>query len=215
MSDDVSTFRATLDAWREQGADRHDPVRFHFMEALERRSATHDGDARRVLDEKLAALLETYAIALNSTSTADKNQAAAPGNEGALTALVKHTATAVALRNQLFASLDATPPSSHYPTLQTLDEFKKIWSTVRAGSQLRQTLEQVPENAGPLNSGALVHRSIGLMRELSPGYLQQFLSYIDALAWVELMQGSSLPSPEATRAPAARKRSKSKPRTPS
>ena len=78
----------------------------------------------------------------------------------------------------------------------------------------RQSLEQVPENAGPLNSGALVHRSIGLMRELSPGYLQQFLSYIDALSWVEQINGSLSSSSETPRATSPRKRSKAKSRTP-
>ncbi|RAD00266.1 hypothetical protein DN512_06110 [Burkholderia multivorans] len=35
-----------LDAWREQGAARLDPVRFHRLDALERRAAALDGDAR-------------------------------------------------------------------------------------------------------------------------------------------------------------------------
>ena len=56
---------------------------------------------------------------------------------------------------------------------------------------MRQSLEQVPGNAGPLNSSSLVHRSLSLMRELSPGYLQQFLSYVDALSWMEQMNGGS------------------------
>ena len=43
-----------LDAWREQGADRLDPVRFHFIEALERRAAGHSGEARRILDDRVS-----------------------------------------------------------------------------------------------------------------------------------------------------------------
>ncbi|MGF6710827.1 hypothetical protein QFZ41_001791 [Luteibacter sp. W1I16] len=75
--------------------------------------------------------------------------------------------------------------SRAYPELPALEEFRKIWSGLRAESRLRQTLEYVPRNAGPLNSNALVHRSIELMRELSPGYLRHFLSYVDDLAWTE------------------------------
>ena len=32
------------------------------------------------------------------------------------------------------------------------------------------------------------------MRELSPGYLQQFLSYVDALSWMEQMNGGAAPT---------------------
>jgi hypothetical protein len=94
-----------------------------------------------------------------------------------------------------------------------LDDFRKLWSRLRTESQLRQSLEQVPTNAGPLNSGNLVHRSITLMRELSPGYLQQFLAYVDALTWIEQMNnGGALVVQEAPRAVGSKKRARSKPR---
>lgn len=213
MSHSVAHARVTLDAWREQHADRLDPVRFHLMDALERRAANHEGDVRRMLDDKLTALIDAYASDLeNAAASAD----AAPSdtsNHSALGELIDHIATSASARDAAFAARNATSPSSSYPTLETLDEFKKIWSAVRTGSQLRQSLEQVPENAGPLNSGALVHRSIALMRELSPGYLQEFLSYIDALSWIEQINGSMLPTSDAPRAPSTRKRSKAKSRT--
>ncbi|ERI30971.1 PF11445 domain protein [Burkholderia cenocepacia BC7] len=53
MTDDATQVRATLDAWREQGADRLDPVRFHRIDALERRAAVLDGAARALLDARL------------------------------------------------------------------------------------------------------------------------------------------------------------------
>jgi hypothetical protein len=57
----ASAVRSTLDAWRERGADRLNPVRFHFIEALDRRAASHSGEARRILDDRLSKLLEAYA----------------------------------------------------------------------------------------------------------------------------------------------------------
>jgi hypothetical protein len=206
--------RAMLDAWREQQADRLDPVRFQMMDALERRAANHQGEARRLLDSKLSTLIDTYADDLEKAASAGSAGSAQAADRSALVELLDHIALSAATRNQVLAANNVTPPSSSYPTLETLAEFKKIWSAVRAGSQLRQSLEQVPENAGPLNSGALVHRSIGLMRDLSPGYLQQFLSYIDALSWVEQINGSISPTSEAPRAASTRKRSKAKSRTP-
>jgi len=44
-----------------------------------------------------------------------------------------------------------------------------------------QALGQAPKNAGPINSHMLVLRSLALMREISPDYLNQFTSYVDAL----------------------------------
>ena len=68
-------------------------------------------------------------------------------------------------------------------------------------------------DAGPLNSGSLVHRSLTLMRELSPGYLQQFLSYVDTLSWMEqLSDGGALTAQNEHRAVSARKRARAKPR---
>ncbi|CAJ9061634.1 chemotaxis motB protein [Burkholderia pseudomallei] len=72
---------------------------------------------------------------------------------------------------------------------ELLDYFRETWSKLSADSQLRASLEQVPKNAGPLNSSSLVHRSLSLMRELSPEYLRQFLSYVDALSWLQQMNG--------------------------
>ena len=75
---------------------------------------------------------------------------------------------------------------------------------------MRQSLEQVPSNAGPLNSSALVHRAVTLMRELSPGYLQHFLGYVDDLTSLEQM---NVPAPQvASEAPAAASSRKRAPR---
>jgi hypothetical protein len=38
------------------------------------------------------------------------------------------------------------------------------------------------------------------MRELSPGYLQHFLSYVDALSWIEQMNGATVAPKEVPRA---------------
>jgi hypothetical protein len=103
-------------------------------------------------------------------------------------------------------------PSS-YPELEVLDYFREIWSRLSTEKQFRQSLAQVPGNAGPLNSSSLVHRSLSLMRELSPGYLQQFLSYVDALSWMEQMNGGgALADKDAPRSGSARKSARGKPR---
>ena len=190
--------RETLDTWREHGADRLDPVRFLFIDALERRAAGHRGEARRILDERVAGLLEAYAGDLERFDcTAPPSIESA---RGPLAELVDHIAS------------HAPDGASTYPELKALDHFRETWSRVSTARQLRQSLAQVPGNAGPLNSSSLVHRSLSLMRELSPGYLQQFLSYVDALSWMEQLNGGAPVTRDAPRAGNVRKSGRAKAR---
>ncbi|CAJ5081063.1 chemotaxis motB protein [Burkholderia pseudomallei] len=232
--DDVAArAQHTLDAWRERGADRLDPVRFRFIDALRRRAAAHGGDARRLLDTRLAALIDAYAADLrraesngdacecagapapasSSSSSSSTSPAPTPAAPSTTTTSPPASSPAEPARGPLAALLDyigsrerptasapdetrAAPASSTAsgrvalraePAL--LDYFRETWSKLSADSQLRASLEQVPKNAGPLNSSSLVHRSLSLMRELSPEYLRQFLSYVDALSWLQQMNG--------------------------
>ncbi|WP_088509101.1 DUF2894 domain-containing protein [Burkholderia ubonensis] len=202
MNRDATRARAMLDAWRASGADRLDPVRFHLIDALERRAAGHDGDARRLLDARLDALLAGYAGDVERAGDANEpdDVAQARPASGALAGLVTHIARDAQADR---AGID--------PAL--IEYFRETWSKVRTEKQYRQALDQVPRNAGPLNSSSLVHRSLSLMRDLSPGYLQQFLSYVDALAWLEdLTGGGAQAEKEAPRAKGVKKGARSKAR---
>ena len=166
-----------LDAWRERGADRMDPVRFRFMEALERRAAPHAGAARALLDQRLAALLDAYAADLERDEAAPGSPAPepsqAPGRE-AQDCAAADTPIDAPLPADTLASLaraldtgHAVPWRGAYPELPLLDVYRDIWAKVSANRQLRQSEQQVPDNAGPLNSNNLVHRSLALMRQLA------------------------------------------------
>nr|WP_249179469.1 DUF2894 domain-containing protein [Burkholderia vietnamiensis] len=181
-----------LDAWREQRADRLDPVRFHRLDALAKRAAALDGDARALLDARLATLLDAFAaIVARASEDVNASATATAAARGALAGLVARLARdAQADRRGIDPAL--------------IDYFRATWSKVRTEQQYRQSLDQVPRNAGPLNSNSLVHRSLATMRELSPDYLQQFLSYIDALAWLEDLAGGPPPDKDAPRAKAAK-----------
>lgn len=184
MSSDA---RTTLDAWRAHGVDRVNPVRFHFIDALERRTASHSGEARRLLDERLSGLIEGYASEIARAVSAAAGAAVDDAVPAPLADLIDHIAS------------DRRAAAS-YPELPALDYFRDVWSKVRTEKQLRQSLQPAPGNAGPLNSSSLVHRSLSLMRELSPGYLTQFLSYVDTLAWMEQLNGGAQTGKEASRA---------------
>jgi hypothetical protein len=193
-SDDAAggDVRATLDAWREAGADRLDPLRFAALDALARRiaklSSPAEGELQRLLDARLAGLMTSYAEDIERKRDEVESQ-------GAQTAQAAQTNNANARPGTSLAALSASlnGRADRGDTLaDTLQYFHATWSKLSAGRQLRQSLEQVPGNAGPLNSNRLVHRALSLMNELSPGYLQQFLSYVETLSALgDLVGGGS------------------------
>lgn len=192
--------RALLDAWRARGADQLDPVRFHFIEALERRAAAHAGEARRLIDARLTQLLNAFADDLAREASKFAHGIDGDTQRSDLGRLVDSLARA-----------EPAQPATrvrHEPDPELVEYFRQTWSRVRSEKQLRQSLDQVPRNAGPLNSSSLVHRALSLMREVSPGYLQQFLAYADALSWLEQLNASvgvAAPVKEAPRASSAKK----------
>jgi hypothetical protein len=237
-SEPSSDALATLEAWRARGADRHDPVRFHFIEALARRAAAQRGAARRILDDKLARLLRAYEeLAQGATpqpgdagpgdpqpgslagllAELARHHAAVRGDAGAAGAASGSTSASISasISGAISGSTSelATAPRPSYPEVPLLDYVRAVWSRVSADRQLRQSLEQVPQNAGPLNSSHLVHRALSAMHELSPAYLHQFLAYADALSWMERLNASaSAPAREAQRPLPPRKGARGKAR---
>lgn len=197
--------RTTLDAWRAQGADRLDPVRFALIDALDRRASTHAGATRRVLDARIDALLAAYAAGIER-ATSIVQDAQTHADESAENKARKSPTSHGSLAAQIG---NANHLARSGPPAELLDYFREVWSKLSADQQVQQSLDQVPKNAGPLNSSSLVHRALLLMRELSPGYLRQFLAYADALSWLEDLSAATAPAPkEAPRASAAKEGAK-------
>ncbi len=271
-----------MQAWRERDAHGTDAVRRYFIEALARRAAGQTGQARALLDRRLAQLLrlDERRVVLEgggaeirgemrrdahgeagSGQTGDgqtgdgqtgdgqtgddqtgddqtddgqaggiqrgdvdcevreeargglrggMSVAAAPASDS-LAALLDYIEQRPAGDFSGLADQDLTRLRITYPELSVIEYFRKAWSRFNTHRQLRQSLEQVPKNAGPLNSSSLVHRSLALMGELSPGYLQHFLSHLDALSWMEQMKGGGADmGKDGQRAAGARKGGRSK-----
>jgi len=162
------------------------PVRQLFIEALARRAAAQTGEARRLLDARLAALrAESSGVELPAAPPAARPQ-------GALGALARELAR------------DHEPAGSiAQPELHTLRRFRSTWTRLSAENRLHQALAQVPLQAGPLNSHHLVHRALVLMQGTSPEYLQRFVPYVDALLALDQMQAPPPPTPVRSRRAAA------------
>lgn len=201
-----------IDALRARGAERFDPVGFRFIEALARRAAVHRIDARHVLDRSLARAAAEYGERIDRAEREARNTLArgtarfpeaaealrqhcdagdfgglrqrlarleAQGGSGPLAELLAHIAR---YTPEGAAGGTASEPRGE---LKSLRYFRSTWSRLSVDQQLSNAFAQAPENAGPLNSHFLVLQSLSLMRDISPEYLEQFLSYVDALLWLD------------------------------
>lgn len=221
MAEDVAaSARAQLDAWRDSDAAGVDPVRFRLIEALARRSAGHDGAVRQMLDTRLAALVDSYREAVvkdaagreAAAATEQDTTAGAASTLASLVSYIQANTRAMEAPPAPRAAAPVRAPRTE-PEPELIDYFRDTWSRVSVSRQLRQSQAQLPGNAGPLNSDHLVHRALTLMHELSPGYLEQFFSYVEAMAWLEQLHRGGAPAEnEAARATSAKKATRSKPR---
>lgn len=141
---------------------------------------------------QMAALTRYIALASQSAHRQQTNDdQPAPGNT-----LNAGLGSAINIHNE-----DAT-----WPPLRSTLRFHQTWGLIHAEAQVEQATQQAPANAGPLNPHRLVLRTLGMMRELSPEYLQQFLSQLDALQWLEQAMPPDKPSAASKSKTSARKR---------
>jgi len=173
-----------LAALRQEGADRLDPLGFHFIETLARRVAASDGVLHQALMTKLA-----QAVARTRKRLAQGSGVKAPladTRANALAELVSYIAQQGQGSGQDVPELAMGTQAE----LKSLQHFRESWTQLSVDQQVNQSLAKGPANAGPLNSHLLMLRSIELMRDVAPCYLKHFMAYADALLWLEQAQGS-------------------------
>ena len=175
---------AALQVLQARGVQQRDPVRWHFVAALQRRAAGQHGAVRRQLDQRLALAL------------ADLQQRHA-GPPPATTATT--TATTTPLPGPLAALLQHIGQGAATPAteLKAVRQFSATWARLRVDQQLARALARQPDNAGPLNSQRLMLLTLQRLRQLSPAYLQRFLAHADALLWLEDSAATAPPLPRA------------------
>ncbi|MDB5771395.1 MAG: hypothetical protein JWM42_1769 [Burkholderia sp.] len=225
--DSSPDFDTLITSLRKAGADQFDPVRLHYIEALAKRAIAHQGSVKRMLDAKLAQALaafkerfdlarcdakETIARSVQQYphAASDLQRLFAAGDFKGLrrlTATLKtgeHSTSLGALVRQLEQhspeNADARLEETAGPRaeLKTIRNFRNTWSKLSVDRQVAQALEQAPKNAGPINSHMLVLRSLALMRDISPDYLNRFMSYADTLLCLE-QSGKEKPGKPKTR----------------
>jgi hypothetical protein len=141
-----------------------DTLRQRRIEALARRAAAHQGEARRLLAHKQLQLLQDC-----SDAQAAPVSAAAPPQASALAGLL--------------ADIARRSPSD--TGLKTVHEHRSTWAQLHVDQRLHQAQVRLPDNAGPLNTQRLLLQALSLMRDASPQYLQHFMAHAETLLWLE------------------------------
>jgi hypothetical protein len=210
-------------ALRTGGADRSDPVRFHFIEALARRARQHDGAVGRILEGRLSEALAACRRRLERTHDeagqtiariAGRHPEAAEelhrlfvaGDFGGLSRFAARlesderrcSLAALARSGERYslpaADGDPTEEIGSPCELRSLRHFRNTWAKRSADRQVSQAIERAPENAGPLNSHMLLLRTLASIRDISPDYLNRFVSHVDTLLRLEQAGQRSRPT---------------------
>lgn len=190
---------AAIALLRGHGDPPFDPVRLHFLEALARRTQAQEGAVKRLLEEKLSRAVAAYQErVVQAQAHLPVVQSPQSGPQQITLAELTHTLTHHLPRN---AEVSPKENAEEYGQenereLKSVRYFRETWSKLSMDRQLAQALEQSPENAGPLNSHQLVLRSLSVMRDIAPDYLNRFMHYADALLWLE--QADSQPLAKST-----------------
>jgi len=140
-----------------------DTLRQRRIEALARRAAAHQGEARRLLANKQHLLQASINIEAAPAGTA------APPRASALAGLLA----------------DIARHSPKGAGLKTVREHRSTWAQLHVDQRLHQAQSRLPDNAGPLNTQRLLLQALSLMRDTSPPYLQHFMAHAETLLWLE------------------------------
>lgn len=209
MSELAQDLGAQLADLRLAGADQYDPVTWHYLQGLFERAARHRGEVRRLLDARLAQALQTLRERIAQAQREARQAAASPPRSAPRASLGE---LARALSQPAPETPDGGPDAGssrvvgNRPELKSVRHFRNTWSKLSVDKQLAKALGRAPKNAGPINSHSLVLRSLALMRELSPDYLNRFMCYADALLCLDQGdQARPTPAKKLPRAKAVKK----------
>jgi Protein of unknown function (DUF2894) len=182
-----------LESLRNEGASRLDPTRFHYLEALARRSSSQTEPVRSLLQDKLQVALADYAKRFAEAVMPDSIRHPSPPW---IAGQARNDKRAVpcplaqlnqSIRGTLQAGRAAAEPDeTHDPDeLASMRRFRRAWSSNHIHDKVEQAASRKPANAGPLNSHLLVLHSLAMLGELSDDYLRRFLVQVESLQWLD------------------------------
>lgn len=198
-----------LAAMEASGADRFDPVRFRYIQAMAQKSLQQSSAVAALLVEKANQALQAYESrrgeqSAQITSLMEETASQQPAQSERMTKLfeagdisaVKRLAqrqqtpdnadsfSALTQRLQATADTGSTLPGDSQE-LKSVRYFRDALQRQHADRLVSHALRDAPEDAGPLNPQKLALQSLAIMRDISPAYLGHFVSYLDTLFWLE------------------------------
>lgn len=167
-----------LEALRAAGAARVDAIGLHYIEKLAQRTQQQSGLAQQLLLTKLHVVIERLETRMRA--------AIAPHAEPVAKTVV--TSPMAALLQQIHSTSGphgAGKTAGWQAETPSIQQFRKKLNRISVQKQVTQAIAQAPQNPGPINSHMLVLRSLGLMRDISPDYLNHFMVHINSLLKLE------------------------------
>lgn len=191
-----------LEQMRHRGLDRTHPVRFRYLQALERRlreRGLEQSEHWRRLEQKLREFQDVCsdvgspdapplappkplsALAELSKALDSQGPPPVPQPSSPLFELLKQNSAEATGTDQA----DQPQPSGAPQPLRAMAQAKARQGERSLEQRIQAAIEQTPANAGPMNAHRLVSRAIKEMQRLSPDYLKRFAAYTDALLAME------------------------------
>lgn len=188
-----------LAALQARGAAQYDPVGWHYMQTLAQRSRASPGSAQLLLQGKLRQALVNFQARMQTQMQTRMQEAALTNASTAPSATPSPLATLLRDMAQDSPNTPTGKPANWRTESPHIQQFRQQLGKIRVHKQVSQAIAQAPQNAGPINSHMLVLRSLGLMRDISPDYLNRFMGYIDTLLCLDQAgQGKSAPKKTAS-----------------
>lgn len=192
-----------LQALHKAGAPARDPVGWHYLQTLAARTAAHAGTAKALLDRKLQQALDAFEVRWQNHPAPQLSVHSGPSPLALLLQDMGQNPAAVSAVPASTASNPPAPATGLRPENPRVRQFRRQLRKIGVQKQVRQAIAQAPRNAGPINSHMLVLRALGLMRDISPDYLDRFMTHLDTLLCLEDAEKHRL-SPGKKSVPAGR-----------
>lgn len=196
-------------ALRAAGAPQWDAVGWHYIERLADRAGQQTGRAQALLFDKLQHALHGLkarrdaALAESAPSPVVAARTAAPSPLAALlqemTPAVTDAGKDAGMGTGTLSGMGTHKPPAWRAESPRIRQFRKQLGQIHVQKQVSQAIAQAPQNAGPINSHMLVLRSLGLMRDASPDYLNRFMAYVDTLLCLDDAGQGKLPQKKPRR----------------
>jgi hypothetical protein len=152
-----------------------DPLGWHYAEQLAQRAAQTTGPVQALLCAKLDKVRQDLNAKFVAAKTSGvPTQPHTPAAPSPLAQLLQEMTPASGL-------VTPSPSGAWQAESPRIQQFRQQLGKISVQKQVSKAMAQAPQNAGPINSHMLVLRSLGLMRDASPDYLNRFMVYVDTL----------------------------------